>query len=277
MKKRKNKRITYRCAVWLLTGLLLAVTFTGCGGGAVSQSAAEAAVPMAQKAAELALAGKTAQEEAQKKAEEEAAAQKQQEEAEQQAAQQLEETRAALQLSEDYRDSFVHGDKGAEYQKYIVLHDTEGDGSAEGVIDGWDSSGAGVAAHFIVNKDGTIVQCVPMDKIAHHAGYGDAGHNAAFGVTDESRDDKVGTVSIGPDHPDYGMNSYSVGIEMVHAGGEYPEAQLEAVDALIAYIDAYYGFESTIIDHKAWRLGNSDTSPEFSNYLYNYQDHRTHD
>ena len=65
---------------------------------------------------------------------------------------------------------------------------------------------------------------------------------------------------------------------MVHVGGsgDYPAAQLEALDGLIAYIDAYYGFESTIIDHKAWRTGNSDTSPEFANYLANYQDHRTH-
>lgn len=184
-----------------------------------------------------------------------------------------------LALSEDYRASFVHGDKGAAYQKYIVLHDTEGESDAAGVIDYWDSNGAGVAAHFIVNKDGTVVQCVPLDKITHHAGFGDTGHNALYGVEDESRDDKVGTVPIGDWAADYGMNSYSVGIEMVHVGGsgDYPEAQLEAVDAVIAYIDAYYGFESTIIDHKAWRSGNSDTSPEFASYLANYQDHRTHD
>lgn len=75
------------------------------------------------------------------------------------------------------------------------------------------------------------------------------------------------------------MNSYSVGIEMVHVGGsgDYPEEQLEAVDGLIAYIDAYYGFESQIIDHKEWRDGNSDTSPEFASYLSNYQTTRTHD
>jgi N-acetyl-anhydromuramyl-L-alanine amidase AmpD len=74
------------------------------------------------------------------------------------------------------------------------------------------------------------------------------------------------------------MNAYSVGIEMVHVGGSgyYPEEQLEALDSLIAYIDAYYGFESTIIDHKAWRSGNSDTSPEFADYLYNYQTIRKH-
>lgn len=74
------------------------------------------------------------------------------------------------------------------------------------------------------------------------------------------------------------MNAHSVGIEMVHVGGEgaYPEAQLAAVDALIAYIDGYYGFESAIIDHKAWRSGNSDTSHEFADHLASYQSTRRH-
>lgn len=183
-----------------------------------------------------------------------------------------------LNLTKDIRISFDHGSKGSEFQKYIVLHDTEGEGSASGVIDWWDSNGAGVAAHFVINKDGSIIQCVELDRITHHAGYGDTGHNQKYGTTDESRDDKVGTQSIGSWASDYGMNSYSVGIEMVHVGGtgNYPEAQLDALDNLIAYIDAYYGFESEIIDHKAWRSGNSDTSPEFARYLANYQNHRSY-
>lgn len=183
-----------------------------------------------------------------------------------------------LDLTKDIRESFDHGEKGAEYQKYIVLHDTEGEGSASGVVDWWDGNGQGVAAHFIINKDGSIVQCVELDRITHHAGFGDTGHNEKYGTTDESRDDKVGTQSIGSWASDYGMNSYSIGIEMVHVGGsgDYLAAQLKALDNLIAYIDAYYGFESQIIDHKAWRSGNSDTSKEFASYLANYQDHRTH-
>lgn len=191
-----------------------------------------------------------------------------------------EELYAQLNITEDYRDSFIHGEKGADYQKYIVLHDTESNSSAASVVDYWDGNGSGVAAHFIINKDGSIVQCVNMDTIAHHAGYGDTGHNEQYGVEDESRDDKVGTTPIGSWASDYGMNSYSIGIEMVHVGAtdtDYPEAQLEALDNLIAYIDAYYGFESDIIDHKAWRTGNSDTSAEFATYLANYQQYRTHD
>ncbi len=187
--------------------------------------------------------------------------------------------RASLHISERCYEDLDHGPKPADCQKYIVLHDTEGDSSPADTIDWWELNGNLVAAHFVVGKDGSIAQCVPLDRIAHHAGFGDAGKNALYGVEDESRDDKLGTQPIGPAHPDYGMNSWSVGIEIVHVGGsgDYPKAQLEALDGLVAYIDAYYGFESTIIDHKAWRDGNSDTSPEFAAYLANYQETRTHD
>lgn len=181
-------------------------------------------------------------------------------------------------IIQNIHGQFSHGTKTARYQKYIVLHDTEGGGTPENVISGWASNGKRIAAHFVIGKDGRIVQCVPLDQIAHHAGWGTAGHNAKFGVTDESRDDKRGTVGNSWSN-DYGMNSYSIGIELVHNGstGEaYPEAQLKALDQLIAYIDSYYGFESTIIDHKMWRIGNSDTSKEFARYLANYRDHRTH-
>lgn len=187
--------------------------------------------------------------------------------------------RDGLGIIEDYRPEFSHGEKGAAYQRYIVLHDTESDAAPATIVDYWDGADNGVAAHFVVGTDGTIVQCVPLDEIAHHAGYGDAGHNASFGVEDESRDDMLGSVPIGDWAPDYGMNSYSIGIEMVHVGGsgDYPPEQLAALDKLIAYIDAYYGFESQITDHKAWRSGNSDTSPEFAGYFANYQAYRVHE
>lgn len=183
-----------------------------------------------------------------------------------------------LAIVQDIRPSFSHRLKSAEYQKYIVLHDTEGDSDPASVIDWWDSNGNLVAAHFVIGKDGSISQCVPLDEIAHHAGYGDTGHNEKYGLIEDGRDDMEGSSPIGSWASDYGMNAWSVCIELVHRGGEgdYPAAQLEALDGLIAYIDSYYGFESEIIDHKAWRSGNSDTSEEFSAYLENYQDHRRH-
>ena len=137
------------------------------------------------------------------------------------------ELRAKLDITEDYRSDFDHGEKGASCQKYIVLHDTEVDSSAASIVNSWESSGNKVAAQFIVNKDGSIVQCVPMDAIAHHAGYGDAGHNSEYGVPEDGRDDKKGTTKApSKSITDYGMNSYSIGIEIVHVGGRgaYPEA-----------------------------------------------------
>ncbi len=183
-----------------------------------------------------------------------------------------------IEITKDFREEFIHGDKDRKYQKYIVLHDTEVDSSAQSIIDMWDKNENKVATHYIVNKDGSIYQCVPLSKIAHHVGYGNTGNNEKYGVQDESRDDKIGTGEPNEGVTDYGMNSYSIGIEMVHVGGEgdYPEPQLEALDKLIEYIDEYYGFESEIIDHKAWRRGNSDTSPEFEKYFNNYKKYRRH-
>ena len=183
-----------------------------------------------------------------------------------------------LTIHEDLREQFQHGPKPAEHQKYIVLHDTEGTAAPPQVIASWAASDRMVATHFVVGTDGEVWQAVPLDVIAHHAGYGDTGHNDAYGVPEDGRDDMLGSRPIGSWAADYGMNSYSVGVELVHVGGagEYPQAQLDALDRVVAHVDQHYGFESTIIDHKAWRSGNSDTSPEFAPYLAAYQDHRTH-
>ncbi len=194
-----------------------------------------------------------------------------------------EELLAKLDLNSELYDDLAHGPKGPEFQRYVVLHDTEGGGTPESVASYFEGNGNYVASHYIVGKDGHIAQCVDIEQIAHHAGYGDAGNNEVFGTTDESRDDMRGSVAIGSAYPDYGMNSYSAGIEIIHVGGEgdYPAEQLDALDALIAYLDAYYkeqGLENAgkIIDHKMWRASNSDTSEEFADYLANYQDHRSH-
>lgn len=184
----------------------------------------------------------------------------------------------ALNLHEEYHAELDHGPKPAQYQKYIVLHDTEGNGGPAITLNWWLIDGKGIAAHFIVGKDGEIWQVVPIDRIGHHAGWGNTGHDAKFGIWFDGRDDAS---SINPPSSyltSHAMNSWSIGIEMVHVGGsgDYPEAQLAALDRLIDYIDAYYGFQSTIIDHKMWRLYNSDTSPEFAGYLRNYQTIRRH-
>lgn len=178
---------------------------------------------------------------------------------------------------------FNHGTKPKENQKYIMLHDTEIDASPENIVSSWANSGSGTAAHFVVGRDGTIVQAVELDVITHHAGFGGPGNfDSKYGVGSNNRqgtgDDLKGQVTKGYEgYTSYGMNSYSIGIEMVHVGGQdYPEAQLNAVDKVIAYIDTYYGKQSTIIDHKDWRPSNSDTDSKFATYLANYKSTRHH-
>ena len=190
-----------------------------------------------------------------------------------------EEILATLDIVVDTHDEFCHGEKGPEFQRYIVMHDTESDASPEAIVSWWLDNGNLVATHFVVGKDGHIVQAVPLDKIAHHVGHGDAGNNELYGTPEDGRDDLVGTTPGDAGCDDYGMNAWSVGIEMVHQGSvdtDYPEAQLVAVDGLVAYIDAYYGFESDIIDHNDWRAANTDCSEEFQPYLSNYQRTRRH-
>ncbi len=182
----------------------------------------------------------------------------------------------SINIIQDIHPEFIHGEKPAEYQKYIVMHDTEGIGAPQNVVAGWVAAGRFVAAHFVIGLDGTIVQCIPIDKIGHHATHGNKGHNEKFGTPEDGRDDLRG-VSSWAVPADIGLNSYAIGIEMVHVGAshdDYPAAQLDALDALIAYIDDYYGFQSQIIQHKDWAEGNSDCSDEFQQYLRNLQETR---
>lgn len=48
-----------------------------------------------------------------------------------------------------------------------------------------------------------VAASVPLDDIAHHAGYGDTGRDPLYGVEAESRNDKKGTKSIGSADADY--------------------------------------------------------------------------
>lgn len=177
-------------------------------------------------------------------------------------------------------DSFIHGYK--EVQKYIMIHDTEGSGAPADVAEWMKVSRQGaVASHFIIGRDGSLVQCGHLDDILHHAGWGGPGnYDGIFGTGNNdglgNGDDLVGTEPL-YGYTSYGMNSYSIGIELVHIGGQdYPEAQLETLDRVITYIDLYYGFEAQIIRHRDWRPSNSDTDINFEPYFANYTDHRKH-
>ena len=104
-----------------------------------------------------------------------------------------------------------------------------------------------------------------MNQIGYHAG----------SPTYPALDKKYGVVRYCNNGS--AMNQCSIGIELEHVinGSNYPEAQLDALDSLIAYIDAYYGFPCTILQHKDYQDSSPDCSKEFQRYLRNLQDHRS--
>lgn len=75
---------------------------------------------------------------------------------------------------------------------YIIMHYTA-DNSIDGAISWFENPKAEASAHLVIGRDGRIVQMVPFNHRAWHAG--------------ESRWGNI-----------VGLNSYSIGIELVNAG-----------------------------------------------------------
>lgn len=116
----------------------------------------------------------------------------------------------------------------------LLLHYT-GMPTAEAALERLTSRDGKVSCHYLVHEDGRIVQMVPEDRRAWHAGLG-----AWEGETD--------------------INGRSIGIEIVNPGHEhgyrpFPDAQIEAVIALARDICARRGIAP---DHV---LAHSDTAP----------------
>ncbi len=96
----------------------------------------------------------------------------------------------------------------------IVLHHTASPADAQRNAMFFAKPSSKVSAHYVVGKDGTIVQCVPDDVASWHAGrskYGDR----------ES------------------VNDFSIGIEICNLGDEkddYPALEYAALGKLMAYL-----------------------------------------
>ena len=110
-----------------------------------------------------------------------------------------------------------HGDRRGRAPDSIVLHYT-GMPTAEGALAQLCNPQAEVSAHYFVFEDGRIVQLVPEERRAWHAG-----RSSWFDETD--------------------MNSASIGVEIVNPGHDggmppFPDAQIDAVIALCADIAA---------------------------------------
>lgn len=109
----------------------------------------------------------------------------------------------------------------------IVIHATV-EPTTEGTINIFLGMRRRVSAHFVVGKDGRVVQMVPIEKRAWHAGVSEL--------------DGVPAV-----------NDYSVGIELVNLNDgidPYPKEQMEAAAGIIRLVRSRYDVpDARIVSH----------------------------
>jgi N-acetylmuramoyl-L-alanine amidase len=109
----------------------------------------------------------------------------------------------------------------------VIVHATTIDSLQESVSYFLEPS-TEVSTHFVVGRDGTVVQIVPVEKRAWHAGL---------------------SILNGVEH----VNDFSVGIEMVNLNDgveAYPEVQYEAVAGIIRLLRSRYQIpDERILSH----------------------------
>lgn len=84
----------------------------------------------------------------------------------------------------------------------IVIHHTSG-GSLDSTITWWKQSKERIGTHFIIDRDGTVVQTIPLENWAYHLGVSMSGNK----VSQEYK------------RKDLSLNKSSIGIELCSWGG----------------------------------------------------------
>jgi len=69
---------------------------------------------------------------------------------------------------------FVNSDPNVATRQ-IVLHHTAG-GSAQSTYNWWNSNTERVATHFLIDRDGKVFQCIPLNRWAYHIYIGSKGN-----------------------------------------------------------------------------------------------------
>lgn len=129
----------------------------------------------------------------------------------------------------------------------IVLHHTAGGESAEEIGRYFQKPSAEVSSHYVIGKDGTIVQPVQDADRAWHAG------KSEF----KGRED---------------VNDFSLGIEIVNEGDDkdpYTDAQYRALGQLVAYLQNTYGVSwERITGHKDVAVPRGRKDDPSANFSY---------
>jgi len=87
-------------------------------------------------------------------------------------------------------------------RRLLVIHFTAG-ATGRSSIDYWRKLANGVCAHFVIERDGEIIQCRPCDRTAGHAG------------SSKWVDPNTGKTY-------HGCNAFSIGIELANGGHSFP-------------------------------------------------------
>ncbi|HCX58142.1 N-acetylmuramoyl-L-alanine amidase [Sphingobacterium multivorum] len=124
---------------------------------------------------------------------------------------------------------------GIRKPNFVVIHHTAQDSLGQ-TIRTFHSAKAGVSSHYVVGRDGKVVQMVNDLYRAHHAGLGKWGN-------------------------DTDLNSSSIGIELDNNGTTDPwtDAQINALTQLLAYLKTTYRIP------QANFIGHMDLAPTRKN------------
>ena len=114
---------------------------------------------------------------------------------------------APMKIDEDHWATEAHtrlipGGSPMDVRRFLVIHFTAG-ATGQSSIDYWKQLNNGVCAHFVIERDGTLIQCRPCNRTCGHAG------------ASRWKDHKTGVTYVG-------LNSCSIGIELANGGDTYP-------------------------------------------------------
>ena len=135
----------------------------------------------------------------------------------------------------------------------IILHHTGG--KSPGCIIWLCDPESRVSAHYVVTREGSIYELVPVNKKAWHAGRG------AFDLN------KDGEIS----YDETRWNDRSIGIELEAFAPdyEYPEHQMKNLDWLVKYLCVKHSIDpSRILGHKEIAPGRKIDPANFNMGLY---------
>src|SRR4051794_5101754 len=162
---------------------------------------------------------------------------------------------------------------------YLIMHYTAGR-SADSAATWLCSAAAKASAHVIVGKDGRIVQLVPFNVVAWHAGqssWDDGGehivglnqHSIGIELDNPGRLSRAGarwcSLSLGTEYDEAEVIEAVHKHEQVACGWHvYPQAQLDAAFELAALLVQTYALKNVMGHEDIAPMRKSDPGPAFA-------------